>query len=87
MANLYDYFLRVEGVTADGRKWQNLFVPRKDIYEHLNRDGKTVDIEFFKNEYTCDGMIRNGYTIILVEFTADMPYTGESYLSGITASD
>ena len=50
----------VTGKSPTGRAFSNYFVPKRDIMNHLEKDGRTVKLEHFNKEYTCEGMFKKG---------------------------
>jgi hypothetical protein len=82
-----DMFIRVTGKSPTGRLFSNYFVPKRDIMNHLEKDGKTVKLEYFKKEYTCKGMFKKGFVIEKAEIVSNFVQSRLMSLSGISTQD
>jgi hypothetical protein len=82
-----DMLLRITGKSLHGNAFCNYFVPKHDILNHTEKDGKTISLTYFKQNYTCNGMFKKGFTIehvtLVNEFIQSFPVT----LSGLTTED
>lgn len=82
-----DMYIRVTGKSPTGRLFSNYFVPKRDIMNHLEKDGKTVKLTYFKKEYTCKGMFKKGFVIEKAQIVSNFVQSRPMSLSGISTQD
>lgn len=82
-----DMYILVTGKSSSGLVFSNYFVPKNDIMSHLEKDGETVKLEYFKQEYTCEGMFKKGYVVDNVQIVSNFTKTRPMSLSGISTQD
>jgi len=82
-----DMLLYVTGKSKEGKSFTTHFVPKKNIMNHLEKDGKTVNLKHFNESYTCPGMLKKGFVVEKVTLVTEFVLSGPFTLSGISTAD